>query len=270
MNTCCIVVPLYKENPTIIEMASFKQLLKVLSKYDITIYTYKELDISVYLREADRLNKSLYIEYFEKDYFASIKGYNKLCLTIDFYKRVSSYKYMLIYQLDAWVFRDELEYWCNLDYDYVGAPWFTNFGAYEDGETLWAVGNGGFSLRRNLFFINFLSYKRPISLNIEIKKGFIAFIKSCLKYIGICNTMNWYIKHRTDWINEDFFYTNFIPGMSSCSALIPKIPSPVDALNFSFEQSPSYCYKLIGNKLPFGCHAFEKYQYERFWKKYIK
>ena len=142
MNTVCVVVPIYLENPTNIEIASFKQVLKVLSNYDIIIYTYKELDVSVYLNEANIYNKSLYLEFFDKDYFSSVKGYNRLCLNLDFYKRVSSYKYMLIYQLDAWVFRDELEYWCHKGYDYVGAPWFTNCGTNEGGETLWSVGNG--------------------------------------------------------------------------------------------------------------------------------
>ncbi|MFR6542216.1 MAG: DUF5672 family protein [Butyricimonas virosa] len=25
--------------------------------------------------------------------------------------------------IDAFVFRDELTYWCTLNYDYIGAPW---------------------------------------------------------------------------------------------------------------------------------------------------
>lgn len=30
----------------------------------------------------------------------------------------------MIYQLDAWVFNDELSSWCSLGYDYIGAPFF--------------------------------------------------------------------------------------------------------------------------------------------------
>ena len=30
---------------------------------------------------------------------------------------------MLIYQLDAYVFKDELLNWANKGYDYIGAPW---------------------------------------------------------------------------------------------------------------------------------------------------
>lgn len=47
------------------------------------------------------------------------------------------------------------------------------------------------------------------------------------------------------------------------------MPSCEEAADFSFEANPSYLFSIIG-KLPFGCHAFEKYEYEEFWKKYIK
>ena len=264
-NLCCIVVPIYKTLPTHIEIASFRQLLKVLSKYDIIIYTYQGLDLSVYLNEASFANKSLQIEYFEKYYFSSIKGYNRLCLTVDFYRRVSSYKYMLIYQLDAWVFRDDLEYWCNLGYDYVGAPWFTNWGTYEDGETLWAVGNGGLSLRNNSFYIRFLNYKWPILHRVDFDKGFIQIIKSINMS---CRTVKWWIRTVSDYTNEDYLLTNFF-NFSNTKELMPNLPTTHIAAKFSFEKSPAYLYELCENQLPFGCHAFEKYEYEKFWKKYI-
>ena len=44
-----------------------------------------------------------------------------------------------------------------------------------------------------------------------------------------------------------------------------KVPSNYHALEFSFEAMPSYLYKLNNNVLPFGCHAFEKYETD-FWK----
>jgi len=39
-----------------------------------------------------------------------------------FYDAFKAFDYILIYQLDAFVFRDELEYFCSLGYDYIGAP----------------------------------------------------------------------------------------------------------------------------------------------------
>ncbi len=38
-----------------------------------------------------------------------------------FYKQFLNYEYILIYQLDAFVFKDELNY-CSQGIDYVGAP----------------------------------------------------------------------------------------------------------------------------------------------------
>ena len=42
------------------------------------------------------------------------------------------------------------------------------------------------------------------------------------------------------------------------------------ALKFAFEVNPSYLYDINNEKLPFGCHAFEKYEYNTFWQKHIK
>lgn len=43
-------------------------------------------------------------------------------LEADFYRRFGKYKYMLIYQLDAFVFSDKLLDFCEMGYDYIGAP----------------------------------------------------------------------------------------------------------------------------------------------------
>lgn len=268
MYTACVVIPIYKENPSELEIASFRQVLKVLNKYDIYIYTYQELNIKLYDDAAKQYGKSIKVEFFDKDYFSSITGYNKLCLSVDFYRRCCLYEYMLIYQLDAWVFRDELEYWCSLGYDYIGAPWFTNFGAYEDGEVLWKVGNGGFCLRRNSFFIKMLEYKWPITYNVEFGKGFLQFAKSILRCLGICNTIQYWISIKSETENEDFLLSNYF-CFTKRKHLIPQMPTPHAAAMFSFEQSPTYLYGII-KKIPFGCHAFAKYEYETFWKPYIK
>ena len=62
-------------------------------------------------------------------------------------------------------------------------------------------------------------------------------------------------------INEDFFWGL---GANYTDTLF-KVPSNYEALKFGFEVMPSYFYKMNNNNLPFGCHAFEKYDSE-FWK----
>ena len=270
MKQCIVVIPIYKQLPDSSEFASFRQVLKVLHQHDIALVTFRELDIAVYLNEARKLGKLLNIEYFDSSYFSSVTGYNRLCLDASFYKRFLSYEYMLIYQLDAWVFRDELEYWCNQGYDYIGAPWFTNYGGYEDGDKLWYVGNGGFSLRKNAFLYQLLSYKWPLSCHIDLKNGLKGLFKSLLKSMGYHNTIKWHIETDFQFINEDRFFTNHIKNISNKTFLYPTTPSVEVAAKFSFEKSPSYLYQLCGNRLPFGCHAFMKCEYESFWKEYIK
>jgi hypothetical protein len=62
------------------------------------------------------------VESFPKRYFENIEGYNELLLSASFYERFLDTKYILIYQLDAFVFKDELQEWCDKGYDYI-APW---------------------------------------------------------------------------------------------------------------------------------------------------
>ena len=68
-----------------------------------------------------------------------------------------------------------------------------------------------------------------------------------------------------DWLNhnEDLFY-----AMLGDSTLKWKIPSTREAMYFSFEERPSYLYRLTG-RLPFGCHAFLKNEYQEFYKEFI-
>lgn len=43
-------------------------------------------------------------------------------LSAEFYDRFAAYEYVLIYQLDAFVFADRLAEFCQMGYDYIGAP----------------------------------------------------------------------------------------------------------------------------------------------------
>jgi 23S rRNA G2445 N2-methylase RlmL len=44
-----------------------------------------------------------------------------------------------------------------------------------------------------------------------------------------------------------------------------RVPNAIEAALFSFEVAPEHLFELVGNKLPFGCHAWEKYN-KSFWK----
>ncbi len=259
---CAIAIPVYKKELFPLEVKSFKQCLHVLGNRDVYLITYPELDCSIYESIAEsegiRLNK----KFFSKSYFNNIDGYNRLVLDKLFYSEFKNYSYILIYQLDAYVFRDDIDNWCSKGYDYVGAPWFTNYSTAEEG-SLYAVGNGGFSLRRVAYFINLLTTRRWIFdfKKMPSNKGLFARIKFLLRgYNNIDSIIS------QSFYNEDIFYCIFLRN----SRFPLKVPAPEEAAAFSFEKSPSFLYKLTGNNLPMGCHAFEKNEYLSFWHDIIK
>ena len=253
-----VIIPVYKELMSNYEEISFRQCLKILNKYPISIICPHSLNVEYYVHVSKDYNITLNVNYFDSAYFCNIDGYNRLMLSKFFYKTFLRYEYMLIYQLDAYVFKDELNYWCKQGWDYIGAPWFENFGSYETGKNLMTVGNGGFSLRKTRALYNMLNYKFPLKnikylynkMNSFSVRTFFIFI---LKTFGYRNTAKYivdrYIKMRA---NEDFFFSTEYVG----SKIKLNIPTVDVALKFSFDRSPNYLYTLNNNTLPFGCHGW--------------
>ena len=149
MNTCVIVVPVYNEVPNELEKLSLKQL-------DIIIKD----DIEICLVGPNRINFSSYVELFNNNkptcanfddkYFESNKSYSQLCLSYDFYKKFDDYEYMLIYQTDCWIFRNEIKKFCEMGYDYIGGPIYSPGSRWPSFKNSMrpVVGNGGLSLRK--------------------------------------------------------------------------------------------------------------------------
>ncbi len=144
-----VVIPVYRSEPDEYEKISLSQCLQVLNSYKIIIITYRSLDVSRYLEYLEQMNQPVpELVYFAKRNFNSIQGYSRLLLSLRFYLRFIRYRYILIYQLDAFVFRDELREWASRDYSYVGAPWLLDWKKATVTDQVVGAGNGGFSLRR--------------------------------------------------------------------------------------------------------------------------
>ena len=143
---CCVVVPVYKENPVFFEQASLMQCVRVLGqKYDICLVAPFGLNLSGYISLCPGFK--FRVKRLNKEFFNGTKTYNQLCKRHEFYSAFSEYLYMLVYQLDCWIFSDNLEYFISLDYDYIGAPWFELDPEKKNMEPT-KCGNGGFSLRK--------------------------------------------------------------------------------------------------------------------------
>lgn len=136
---CVIVLPIYTLFINDFEDASMRQLINICgNKYNIVLLHPSKIEPNS-LREIYNYNFSS-VE-INNEFFKSQKTYSDMCMKEEFYTLFSEFEYMLIYQLDAWIFVDKIDYFCNMGYDYYGAPhiWTGNNAK---------IGNGGFSLRK--------------------------------------------------------------------------------------------------------------------------
>ncbi len=254
--------------PTHNEKLSLQQLLKVLGNHQICFFTHKQLDLSEYTKI---LPETQYcIEYFHHSFFENISGYNKLLTSKKFYSRFKSYDFLLLYQLDAWVFNDELNFWCESNYDYIGAPWYEKFHEASKESRFTGIGNGGFSLRKissYLKVLNSLSYIiKPSDLlkNYSKIKSLRDLLKLPLIILDLTIRNNTFFLFKNYRHNEDFFWGHYAPINFKWF----RVPSEDVAIKFSFETNPDLLFNKNKNKLPFGCHAWEKYNAD-FWQQHI-
>jgi hypothetical protein len=264
MKKVVIVVPVHKlfYQLTQNELRSLKQLNSVLCDHTICIVASQNFSVNAYEQFFGR--QYILVERFKEEYFKNIKSYNRLCLSKEFYERFLDYEYMLVYQPDAYIFSNELKHWMQQGYDYIGAPFHENNREPFDLK-LWSVGNGGFSLRAVNKCYQLLTkielYYSAVKLLNKLKcKRFVtkAFIKLGLFNFAIIENI------KLNRYNEDCVFGILSKQIDRNFT----VASLEVAWQFSFEAHPALLYKLNNNKLPFGCHGWDKYEPE-FWKNFI-
>ena len=255
-----VIIPFYKNTLSAYEIIALQQCELVLSAYPKIAIKPAGLTLpagSETISFEDVVN-------FKNHFFEGITGYNHLMLSSDFYKTFLDYEYILIYQLDAFVFKNELEYWCNQDLDYIGAPWirkkndksilkkvqiklqsslYTYFNIQQNGlpsrkQFFNKVGNGGLSLRR---------VKKFYGLTISMQ-----------------SSINFYLSQTAFQYNEDSFWSIEVNRKEK----VLNIPTWETGLKFAFETYPEKAYFLNKQILPFGCHDWDKYS--DFWRPIFK
>ncbi len=266
-----VVIPVYKPVPDADERRSFVQCCRVLGRHKVVLVSSRELDCGIYLALFEQYKIDFEQVFFEARFFQSLEGYNELMLDPAFYHAFSSSEYILIYQLDAWVFRDELSDWCSRGYDYIGAPWFRKFWRFPPSKTLFGVGNGGFSLRRVRACLDVLECKGPFKTRSRDVFGknhnwLIVHLKklpfSRLRRLRFANTVDFF--RSINRCSEDRFW-----GLDTQNANVPFRVAPLDeAMKFAFEVHPGLLFELNDKQLPFGCHAWMCYEPD-FWAKWI-
>lgn len=260
MDRVKVVLPIYKSKLDEFNLLNVKNNIQTLKYYTFSIICPEGLDI----REIEKLLNNINYEIvrFSPNYFKDIDGYNRLMLSELFYKEYLNIDYVLICQTDVYVFRDELDYWINQGYDYIGAPWIGTpqnlyikslvyienllrkfRGKKKKGyDHLFKVGNGGFSLRKvNKHYQIVVMHRELIEYYLEKKEP-----------------NNYHI--------EDVFFSLKVPTLDSSF----NIPNWKTALNFCIDRKPKLALKLNKGKLPFAIHGYNKQKVSKFWKSIMK
>ena len=139
-----VVVPYYHGNLDIYEEISYKQCLNKLDKYPIIFLVPNTMP-----KEEWPKDNKIEIMQVRDEWFQSIDTYNCMMLQREFYQLFELYEYILIYQLDALVFSEDLDAFCDMGYDYMGAPWLQGMLDIRHMECdVRYVGNGGKKKRK--------------------------------------------------------------------------------------------------------------------------
>lgn len=255
-----IVIPAYKAQLSDYERIALTQCVRILGNYPIWLATPHALDIMAYREIGPNLN----VRTFDERYFTDVQGYNRLMLSEEFYSAFADQEYLLIYQLDAFVFRDDLAYWCQQNYDYIGAPWL------RDRDFTGWLDKLDFTIRQRL--ATWLNLKKPdgitpreiINLNGVGNGGLtlrrVSAMLRCLKRFK--HKIDEYERKTMHQYHEDVFWgievNRYWPHL--------RIPSYRKALYFSVEFFPQWAIEQYNNgKLPFGCHAWNIHGTE-YWR----
>ena len=214
-----VVIPVYREKLTDLEKISLDRCRKVLRRYPLIFVAPEGKNFS-YFAAGDAVAK------FPAQYFQNTQTYSQLMMSLQFYEAFSDFDYILIYQLDAFVFYDALEEFCSLGYDYIGAPWPRHAWLGTRLSKTPQVGNGGFCLRK---------------------------VSACHKLLKNASAMPNWTTLREKYLEDAFFATCGVADGIDFNVA----PVPVAEL-FSMERYPDRHVKKIDG-LPFGCHNWQKF-----------
>lgn len=217
------------------EGKAMSQMLTVLHRHPIVLLAPDNMECAHYLHLGFDENQVMRLPV---KHFDGIAAYNEMLCNRWFYRLFEPYKYLLIMQNDAWVFRDELDDWVNKGYDYAGSPWLWKPEPVKQKTIvdLWPlmknkVGNGGVSLRYIPYFIKYGKKANLIYRLIRKNEDFVWLLTDRLSFRKM------------------------------------RKPTIQDALRFCIEMEPAKSMAAIDNQLPFTTHAYERYGAE-FWKQY--
>lgn len=219
------------------------------------------------------------IKRFPSKFFGTLAAINHLWFSPLLFEAFSDYKFIFYYHLDSLVLSDQLKEWCAADLDYIGPPWINCT------DSPWVkrprVGNGGFALVKvesalkvlyNRYSLEPSTYWTDmLARNSRHFAPVAAVLKRMRHTVPRSRTLNRLLR-AWDGLedpgrygrNSDLFWSDravrYLPEF--------RVASLEQGLRFGFEVSPRTCFEMNGRRMPFGCHAWPRYD-RRFWEPFL-
>lgn len=257
----CIALPLYKPKLDPFEELSYRRVFEVLGNHPIFGFMPRGFQWQPPAGIPGKLRRM----ELDPRHFRNGETYSQLLQSKVFYDSFAQFRYVLVHQLDCYVFRDELMQWCAKGYDFIGAPIFEGFFPEDPSKAGSFVGNGGFSLRRVDACLRVLRSRkiyrpqRPFWRRASPLEP-VKMAKRLLMELGLCNG----VRSCTYEHGEDIFWSRHARHFSPEFNVAPVS----EGFRFSWDYAPRHCHTITGGQLPFGCHSWERYDLD-FMRQFI-
>lgn len=216
---------------------------------------------------------------FPSKFFGSTAAANHLLYWPGFFRVFEEYRYILLYHLDSLVFSDQMEKWYQSGLDYIGAPWI------KCPDSPWVtkarVGNPGFGMIKvesalEVLYRRYQKSPRTFWLDMFTRNSrrvrplvyLMRKLQPVCRRSWLLNTLVTEYDEMSDPgpynRNADIFWSDF------AVSYLPefRVGSVEQGLEFAFEVAPRQCFEMNGGKMPFGCHAWARYD-RSFWEPHL-
>ena len=254
MNNCAVVIPIHERITRKVDRGLLARSAAVFSKRDICFVAPSRL--RPYAENLQKEHCLTSTECFDDSYFKSIKQYSRLLTSKQFYQSFSQYSHICICQLDVLSIRDDLDFWMDQPWDFIGAPMFEGYGKTNSRVFLPTL-NGGFSLRKVDSALRVLSEVRfryskladLYSMESDILLKSVRVLRDGLLF-------NYNLPCLRQMMPEDLFWTYITPRNHKWF----RIPCADTARLFAFDKHPKWLYELNGKRLPQAIHAWDRFE----------
>jgi len=181
------------------------------------------------------------------------RAYSRLMTSLELYQAFSWAEYVLVVQLDAIVFVDEIDVWADRAFDHVGPPWWTRGPNPLKRSPRPAVsGIGGVCLRRTKSCIRVLEHANERRCRVNAPRSRLYRSPKWKASSLLTSDRSWVStreRAQSGAITEDEFWAMEVPRWFDWS-----MPSAVESLNFAFDMYPRLSVKLT-TSAPFAVHG---------------